>query len=135
MRAIGTAMATDASDSVRCAVVYDIVVVGSSVGRHISPVNSVYGATKFAVNSLAEAMRRELAPKGIRVNVIEPGIVGTNFQETAGYNPEWFATYSEEIGSILTADNVAETIEFIVTRPPHVHLNNVMIRPTRQPYP
>eukprot|EP00913_Durusdinium_trenchii_P006418 g6030.t1 len=51
----------------------DIVVIGSNVGRHISPFSSMYGSTKFAVNSLAEALRREVGPKGIRVTLIEPG--------------------------------------------------------------
>ena len=53
----------------------DLVILGSTVGRHISPFSSMYGSTKFAVNSLAEAARRELGPKGVRVSLIEPGIV------------------------------------------------------------
>ncbi len=65
----------------------DIVVLGSTVGRHISPFSSMYGATKFGVNSLAEAARRELGPKGIRVTLIEPGIVKSEFQSVAGYDP------------------------------------------------
>ncbi|MBP2677528.1 MAG: short-chain dehydrogenase/reductase, partial [Deltaproteobacteria bacterium] len=53
----------------------DIVIVGSVVGRHISPFSAVYGATKFAVHALAEGLRREVGPKGVRVSLVEPGIV------------------------------------------------------------
>jgi NAD(P)-dependent dehydrogenase (short-subunit alcohol dehydrogenase family) len=61
----------------------DIVVIGSVVGRHVSPFSSMYGSTKFAVNSLAEALRREVSPKGIRVTLIEPGFVKSEFQGVA----------------------------------------------------
>lgn len=66
----------------------DIVIIGSVVGRHISPFSAVYGATKFAVHSLAEGLRRELGPKGIRVSLIEPGLVLSGFQAEAGYSDE-----------------------------------------------
>src|SRR5512135_1865479 len=63
----------------------DIVIIGSVVGRHVSPFSAVYGATKFAVHALAEGLRREVGPKGIRVSLVEPGIVMSGFQEGAGY--------------------------------------------------
>ncbi|MDO6434609.1 SDR family NAD(P)-dependent oxidoreductase [Flavitalea sp. BT771] len=113
----------------------DIIVIGSSVGRNISPFNPVYGATKFATHGLTEALRRELAPRGIRVSLIEPGLVRTNFQETAGYDSEWFEQYAREVGPVLTADDIAGVIEFLVGLPGNVHLDNVSIRPTRQAYP
>jgi NADP-dependent 3-hydroxy acid dehydrogenase YdfG len=113
----------------------DIVVLGSTVGRHISPFSSMYGSTKFAVNSLAEAARRELGPKGIRVTLIEPGFVETEFQAIAGYQPEWFAEVKGRIGPVLTAADVARTIAFVVSQASHVHLSDVLIRPTRQDYP
>jgi len=62
----------------------DIVIVGSVVGRHISPFNAVYGATKFAVHALAEGLRREVGTKGVRVSLVEPGIVLSGFQSVAG---------------------------------------------------
>lgn len=113
----------------------DIVVLGSTVGRHISPFSSMYGSTKFAVNSLAEAARRELGPKGIRVTLIEPGFVETEFQGIAGYKPEWFAEVKGRIGPVLSPADVARSIAFVVSQPPHVHLSDVLIRPTRQDYP
>lgn len=113
----------------------DIVVLGSTVGRHISPFSSMYGSTKFAVNSLAEAMRREIGPKGVRVTLIEPGFVRSEFQGVAGYADDWFASVVERIGPVLTPEDCAEIISFIVSRPPQVHLSDALIRPTRQDYP
>lgn len=114
---------------------FDIVVLGSSIGRNVSPFNSVYGATKFATHGLTEALRREIGPKGIRVTLIEPGIVATNFQESAGYSKEWFDSYSEEIGPILTGGDVASAISYCIQLPGNVHIDNISIRPTRQSYP
>jgi len=113
----------------------DIVVLGSTVGRHISPFSSMYGATKFAVNSMAEAVRRELGPKGIRVSLIEPGFVESEFQGVAGYDPSWFNGVKERIGPVLQPVDIARLITFVVSQPPHVHLSDSLIRPTRQDYP
>ncbi|HEX2092322.1 MAG TPA: SDR family oxidoreductase [Longimicrobiaceae bacterium] len=113
----------------------DIVVLGSSVGRHISPFSSVYGATKAAVGSIAEAARRELGPRGIRVTLVEPGIVASEFQQVAGYDRAWFDSFAERIGPVLTPDDIARLIVFVAAQPPHVHINDVVIRPTRQDYP
>ncbi len=113
----------------------DIVVIGSNVGRHISPFSSMYGSTKFAVNSLAEALRREIGPKGVRVSLIEPGFVRSEFQGVAGYDDTWFAEVVDRIGPVLTPEDCAEIISFIVSRPPAVHLSDALIRPTRQDYP
>jgi len=113
----------------------DIVVVGSTIGRNVSPFNSVYGSTKFAAHGLTEALRRQLGPRGIRVTLVEPGLVGTNFQQAAGYDPDWFKNYSTEVGPILTGNDVAGVIAFLLGLPGNVHLDNISIRPTRQAYP
>jgi NADP-dependent 3-hydroxy acid dehydrogenase YdfG len=113
----------------------DLVVLGSSVGRNISPFSSMYGSTKFAVGSLAEALRRELAPEGIRVSLVEPAVIKSEFQESAGYDPVTFGQFMDRIGPVLSPEDAARTISFIVTQPAHVHINEVMLRPTRQEYP
>lgn len=113
----------------------DIVVLGSTVGRHISPFSSMYGSTKFAANSLAEAARRELGPKGIRVTLVEPGFVESEFQGVAGYDPKWFAEVKAKIGPVLQPEDIARMIRLIVTQPSHVHASDILIRPTRQEYP
>lgn len=113
----------------------DIVILGSVVGRHISPFSAVYGATKFAVHALAEGLRREVGPKGVRVSLIEPGIVVSGFQEAAGYGDEMVKNFDDRFGPLLQGADVANAIHFIVTQPPHVHISDLMIRPTRQDYP
>lgn len=113
----------------------DIIVMGSTVGRHISPFSSMYGSTKFAANSLAEAARRELGPKGIRVSLIEPGFVESEFQGVAGYDPKWFEEVKTRIGPVLQPPDIARLVSTITSQPAHVHLSDVLIRPTRQEYP
>ena len=113
----------------------DIVILGSTVGRHISPFSSMYGSTKFAVNSLAEALRRQMAKFGVRVTLIEPGIVRTEFQEAAGYEMEGFGAFMQSVGPVLTAGDISRSILFTVSQPPAVHVCDVMVRPTRQEYP
>lgn len=136
IREAGTRLSADAErakDWPRAA--RDIVVLSSSVGKHISPFSSMYGSTKFAITSIAEAVRRELAPKGIRVSAIHPGVVRSEFQESAGYDPVTFGQFMDSIGPVLDPEDIARTIAFIVTQPPHVLLNDIMIRCTRQEYP
>ncbi len=113
----------------------DIVIIGSVVGRHISPFSAVYGATKFAVHALAEGLRREVGPKGIRVSLVEPGIVISGFQDAANYSDEMVQTFQDKFGPLLHGEDVANAIHFIVSQPPHVHISDIMVRPTRQDYP
>ena len=113
----------------------DIVIIGSVVGRHISPFSAVYGASKFAVHGLAEGLRREIGPKGVRVSLVEPGIVLSGFQAAAGYSDEMVHSFNERFGPLLTGEDVANAIHYIVTQPPHVHISDIVVRPTRQDYP
>ena len=113
----------------------DIVIIGSVVGRHISPFSAVYGATKFAVHSLAEGLRREVGPKGIRVSLVEPGIVVSGFQDAAGYGDDLVQNFEDRFGPLLHGEDVANAIHYIVTQPPHVHISDIIVRPTRQDYP
>lgn len=113
----------------------DIVIIGSVVGRHISPFSAVYGASKFAVHGLAEGLRREIGPKGVRVSLVEPGIVLSGFQAAAGYSDEMVHSFNERFGPLLKGEDVANAIHYIVTQPPHVHISDIVVRPTRQDYP
>lgn len=113
----------------------DIVVIGSTIGRNVSPFNPIYGSTKFAAHGLTEALRRQLSTHAIRVTLIEPGIVATNFQASAGYSKQWFNEYVNEVGPILQSDDISQVIEFLLSLPGNVHMDNVSIRPTRQTYP
>lgn len=113
----------------------DIIVIGSIVGRHVSPFSSMYGGTKFGLHGMTEGVRRELAPKGIRVTLVEPGFVVSEFQGVAGYKPEWFQGVLDKIGPVLEPDDVARPIAFLLNQPAHVHISDFIVRPTRQDYP
>jgi NADP-dependent 3-hydroxy acid dehydrogenase YdfG len=113
----------------------DIVIIGSVVGRHISPFSAVYGASKFAVHALAEGLRREVGPRGIRVSLVEPGAVLSGFQAVAGYDDTMVQHFKESFGPLLVGADVAKAILYIVNQPPHVHISDIIVRPTRQDYP
>ena len=113
----------------------DLIVIGSVVGKHVSPFSSMYGGTKFAVAGMVEGVRRELGPKGVRVTLIEPGFVTSEFQGVAGYDPKWYDGVVERIGPVLLPQDVARVIGFVAQQPSHVHMSNVLVRPTRQDYP
>lgn len=113
----------------------DIVLIGSVVGRHVSPFSSMYGSTKFAVHALAEGARRELGPKGIRVSLVEPGFVISEFQGVAGYDDAWFESMKQKFAPMLNPSDVANAVSFIAQQPAHVHISDLLLRPTRQDYP
>jgi NADP-dependent 3-hydroxy acid dehydrogenase YdfG len=113
----------------------DIVIIGSVVGRNISPFGAVYSVSKFAVHALAESLRREMGPKGIRVSLVEPGVVISGFQDAAGYGSDLVRHFDEKFGPLLIGEDVANAIHYIVSQPPHVHISDIVIRPTRQDYP
>jgi NADP-dependent 3-hydroxy acid dehydrogenase YdfG len=113
----------------------DIVVVGSVVGRHISPFSGFYGSSKFAVGAIAEGLRREVCQHGVRVSLVMPGVVVSEFQTVAGYNEENFSKGIAQFGKLLEPQAIADGICWLLTLPPHVNVNEMMIRPTGQNYP
>jgi NADP-dependent 3-hydroxy acid dehydrogenase YdfG len=113
----------------------DIVAIGSVVGRNISPYSSFYGSSKFAVAALAEGLRREVAAHGVRVSLVMPGIVLSEFQGVAGYTEENFGKDVARFGKLLEPQAIADGICWLLTRPPHVNVSEIMIRPTGQTYP
>jgi NADP-dependent 3-hydroxy acid dehydrogenase YdfG len=113
----------------------DIVVVGSVVGRHISPFSGFYGSSKFAVGALAEGLRREVCGNGVRVSLVMPGIVVSEFQQVAGYDEENFGSSVAQFGKLLEPQAIADGIQWLLTLPPHVNVSEIMIRPTGQGYP
>ena len=113
----------------------DIVVIGSAVGRNISPFSGFYGSSKFAVGALAEALRREICPHGVRVSLVMPGIVVSEFQDVAGYDQENFGKSVAQFGKLLEPQAIADGIHWLLTLPPHVNVSEIMIRPTGQSFP
>jgi NADP-dependent 3-hydroxy acid dehydrogenase YdfG len=113
----------------------DIVTISSVVARNLSPFGAFYGSSKAAVSVIAEALRRDVAPSGVRVTTVMPGIVLSGFQEVAGYNAENFGNAVAQFGKLLDPSDVAEAIRWLLTLPPHININEIAIRPTGQVYP
>jgi NADP-dependent 3-hydroxy acid dehydrogenase YdfG len=113
----------------------DIVVIGSVVGRNISPFSGFYGSSKFAIAGIVEGLRREICPYGVRVSLVMPGIVLSEFQSVAGYDEENFGKGIAQFGKLLEPQAIADGVRWLLTLPPHVNVNEIMIRPTGQSYP
>ena len=112
--------------------VADVVNISSVAGRFARLGSGVYNATKFGVGAFSESLRQEVTGRHVRVSLVEPGATAT---ELAGHNrPEVLENIRSTFGSIatMTAEDVAESIVFTVTRPRHVAVNEVLIRPTEQ---
>ena len=84
---------------------------------------------------LAESLRRDIGPQGVRVSLVEPGFVLSGFQEVAGYSAETVQGFKDRYGPLLDPGDVARAILFMVSQPPHVHIGDLVLRPTRQDYP
>lgn len=95
-----------------------LLLTGSVAGRRALP-GSLYSATKWAVTAMGESARQELDGTGVRVTVIEPGMVDTPF-------------FDNRPKDALEADDVARIVLFTVRQPPHVDVNEVLVRPTAQ---
>jgi NADP-dependent 3-hydroxy acid dehydrogenase YdfG len=112
--------------------VADIVNVSSVAGRVARVGSGVYNATKHGVGAFSEALRLEVTRRHVRVSLVEPGATDTALvsQNRDEVRPAIEGRYAEI--ERLRAQDVAETIAFMVTRPRHVSLNEVLIRPTEQ---
>jgi clavulanate-9-aldehyde reductase len=112
----------------------DIVNVSSVSGRLAGAGAAVYNMTKFGVHGFSEALRQEAFHANIRVTTVAPGFVETELQ---GHNVNPVVQRAlersrEQIGEVLRAEDVADAIAYAVTRPAHVCMNEVLVRPTRQ---
>ncbi len=112
--------------------VADMVNLSSVAGRIARNGSAAYNATKFGVGAFSEALRQEVAARRVRVSLIEPGVTET---ELADHNrPEVLDQMNRRFGGIkrLQAEDIAEAIGFMVTRPWHVIISELMVRPTEQ---
>ena len=112
--------------------VADLVNISSVAGRVARNGSGVYNATKHAVGAFSESLRQEVTRRHVRVSLVEPGAVDT---ELASHNrPVVQESLNERFGSMerLESEDIAEAIEFIVTRPRRVAVNEVLVRPTEQ---
>jgi NADP-dependent 3-hydroxy acid dehydrogenase YdfG len=112
--------------------VADMVNISSVAGRQTRSGSAVYNATKHGVGAFSDALRQEVTKRHLRISLVEPGAVAT---ELAGHNrPEVLEVLAARFASMerLQAPDVAAAVEFIVTRPRHVAVNEILVRPTEQ---
>jgi clavulanate-9-aldehyde reductase len=112
----------------------DVVNVSSVAGRRADAGAAVYNMTKFGVHAFSEALRQEALHAGIRVTTVAPGFVDTELQ---GHNTNPLVRRAterarEQIGEVLQPADIADAILNAVTRPAHVCVNEVVVRPTKQ---
>lgn len=109
-----------------------IINIGSIAGKEVYPNGNVYCASKHAVDALNQAMRMDLNPYGIRVGAIHPGAVETEFSEVR------FKGDADRAASVymgfepLHPEDIADIIHFVVSRPYHVNIADLMVLPTAQ---
>jgi NADP-dependent 3-hydroxy acid dehydrogenase YdfG len=96
-----------------------MLLTGSVAGRRALS-GSLYSATKWAVTAMGESLRQEVSDSDIKVTLIEPGMVDTPF-------------FDEPKPDGLRADDIARAVVFALSQPPHVDVNEVLVRPIRQP--
>jgi NADP-dependent 3-hydroxy acid dehydrogenase YdfG len=95
-----------------------LLLTSSVAGRRALP-GSLYSATKHAVTAMGEALRAEVAETNIKVTLIEPGAVDTPF-------------FDNPVSNALEADDIARAVMFALTQPPHVDVNELLVRPIHQ---
>jgi NADP-dependent 3-hydroxy acid dehydrogenase YdfG len=111
----------------------DIVNISSVAGRVARSGSGVYNASKWGVNAFTESLRQEVTERGVRISVVEPGLVDTELgdhithAESKRATKEWKASIRS-----LNADDIARAVVYVVSQPDHVAINEVLVRPTDQ---
>ena len=112
--------------------VADVVSISSVAGRIARAGSGVYNATKFGVGAFSEGLRQEVTQRHVRVSLVEPGAVAT---ELASHNrPEVREMIAQRFADMerLQSEDISDAVTYVVTRPRHVAINEVLIRPTEQ---
>ncbi|NJM99212.1 MAG: SDR family NAD(P)-dependent oxidoreductase [Phormidesmis sp. RL_2_1] len=110
-----------------------IVHISSMSGHRVPAIAGIYSATKFAVRSLSETLRRELraANSNIRITAISPGIVETEFAQKYHQSVEQAKTTYSQF-PVLQASDIANAVAYALSQPSHVEVNDILLRPTQQ---
>ncbi|HEX5609978.1 MAG TPA: SDR family NAD(P)-dependent oxidoreductase [Solirubrobacterales bacterium] len=112
--------------------VADMVNISSVAGRQVRMGSGVYNATKHAVGAFSESLRQEVTQRHVRISLVEPGAVST---ELVDHNrPEIQKLIHKRFEEMerLESEDIADAIAYVVTRPRHVAVNEILIRPTEQ---
>jgi NADP-dependent 3-hydroxy acid dehydrogenase YdfG len=109
-----------------------IINIGSIAGKEVYPNGNVYCASKHAVDALNQSMRMDLNPYGIRVGAIHPGMVETEFSEVRFKGDIERAANVYKGIEALQPEDIADIIHFVVSRPYHVNIADLIVFPTAQ---
>lgn len=109
-----------------------IINIGSTAGKEVYPKGNVYCASKHAVDAINQGMRIDLNPYGIRVGAVNPGLVETEFSRVRFKGDEDRADNVYRGFQPLRPEDIADIIHFVVTRPYHVNIADLIVMPTAQ---
>jgi NADP-dependent 3-hydroxy acid dehydrogenase YdfG len=111
----------------------DVVNISSVAGRTARKGAGVYNASKWAVNAFSESLRQEVTARGVRISLVEPGAVATELSShiTQAQAREESRRMAASM-TTLQAEDIARAILYVVSQPPHVAVNEVLVRPTDQ---
>ena len=109
-----------------------IINIGSTAGKEVYPRGNVYCASKHAVDAINQGMRIDLNDHGIRVGAVNPGLVETEFSDVRFKGDQERASKVYKGFKALTAEDIAEIIYFVITRPAHVNIADLVVMPTAQ---
>jgi 3-hydroxy acid dehydrogenase/malonic semialdehyde reductase len=109
-----------------------VINLGSVAGHEVYPGGAVYCATKHAVGAITRGLRMDLLGTGVRVSTVDPGMVETEFSIVRFEGDVEKAKNVYRGMTPLTGDDIAETVLWVATRPPHVNIDEIIIKPTDQ---
>lgn len=109
-----------------------VINLGSVAGHEVYPGGAVYCATKHAVGAITKGMRLDVVGTGVRVSTVDPGMVETEFSVVRFHGDQQRAGNVYRGMTPLTPDDIAETVVWVAARPPHVCIDEVIIKPTDQ---
>jgi NADP-dependent 3-hydroxy acid dehydrogenase YdfG len=109
-----------------------IINIGSTAGKEVYPKGNVYCASKHAVDAINQGMRMDLNQHGIRVGAVNPGLVETEFSNVRFKGDEQRAENVYKGFQALNPEDIADIIHFVVTRPYHVNIADLVVMPTAQ---
>ncbi|HEU4881692.1 MAG TPA: SDR family oxidoreductase [Longimicrobium sp.] len=109
-----------------------VINLGSVAGHEVYPGGAVYCATKHAVGAITRGLRMDLLGTGVRVSTVDPGMVETEFSVVRFHGDRERADNVYRGMTPLTAGDIADTVLWVATRPPHVNIDEIIIKPTDQ---
>jgi NADP-dependent 3-hydroxy acid dehydrogenase YdfG len=109
-----------------------IINIGSLAGREVYPKGNIYCASKYAVKAISQSLRLDLNKHNIKVSEINPGLVETSFSDVRFKGDKSKAKNVYKGYKALQANDIAEIISFVISRPKHVNIADLLVLPSDQ---